>query len=177
MATVGKGNMQIFLWKTPMSITLTEFVSVSFDGHELRTYLSGKPSTVCRAQIGDCFYISPNTLKKPPTVIKAEMPEKRGQKIAWSLAFSNKRALANSFDEFWEEVRSYKENNQKDVMLSAKKDVYGIALVESSKGKKLLKPLVAYVSDAISQEDLKQLIKDFTDYRPLFCPSEYLYLL
>lgn len=168
--------MQIFLWNTPMSITLTEFLSVSFDGQELRATLSGKPSTVCRAQVGDCFYIASNG-SKAPTVVKASMPQNRGQKIAWSLAFSNKKTLANSFDEFWEAVRSYKAETHKDVMLSVKKNVYAFALVESSKGKKLLKPLSAYISDNISQEDLRQLIKDFTYYRPLFCPSEFLYLL
>ncbi len=160
-----------------MSITISESVRASFDGHELRTSLCGYPSTNCQASIGECFYISHNGMNKAPSVIRAEMPKSRGQKIAWSLSFSTKASNVTSFDEFWKAIRDYKEKTSKDVILTVKKDVYGIALVQNAPGKHLLKPLVAYVADNISQENLKQLIKDFTDYRPLFCPPEFLSLL
>lgn len=160
-----------------MSIMLTEYIRVTYDGHTLRTYLNGKPSTECPAELKECYYINPNGLKKAPSVVKAEMPQLRGQKIAWCLAFSNKKALCSSFEEYSQVVRSYKEKTHQDVMFSVKKDVYAIAFVKNEKEKKLLKPLAAYVSPTINSEELEQLIKDFTYYRPLFCPVEFLRIL
>ena len=93
--------MQIFLYKPDEVFTVSEFVRADYDGFTLRVYFHGELSSSHEASIGDCFFVTSNGSKKLPTVVKAELPNSRGAKIAWALSFVGENKYVENGNEFW----------------------------------------------------------------------------
>lgn len=166
--------MQLFLTSNQLYLDVTEFVRVTFDGNELRTYLNDSLTDFQPAKIGECFYVQPHGSKKSPDVTKAKMPETRGRKIAWALSFVGDEKQADSLEEFWSKFNS---GNLSDINgILVKYDDYAFVLQEEP-GKENLKPLLAFVSDTISRSELEKMLFDYQVARKLYCPEEFIYLL
>lgn len=166
--------MQIFLVQSHTEFAPNEFIKVKFNGQELRTYLNGTLTDMQKATVGDCFYVQPNGMKKKPTVTKAVMPDARGKKIAWSLSFVGDKKFAGSYNEFFSKLYEIEniEGKENVIFISSKTEAYAFAFVKTEK--KHLKPVLAFVKDSITQKDLEEMLDNFQNYRPIFCPRDFL---
>ena len=179
--------MQIFLCKPQEVFQPVEYVKSEFDGETLRTYLHGNLTDSRPASIGDSFYLIPSGTKKAPKVTKAELPESRGARIAWALSFVGDNKFAASEKDFWER---YQELTSEKLIYNAvyllNPGVYALCIadritesakVQSKPKVKPKNPVIAWISDDITSDEIDELLERFTKERNLFCPAEYLKLL
>lgn len=105
------------------------------------------------------------------------MPETRGKRIAWALSFSQDEKIADSLDEFSKKFTDLIQEYGTNPTCCYNKNAYAFLIAEkrNKKGKK--KPLLAWVSDSISDEDLDELISIYTKYRKLYYPAEFIKVL
>lgn len=171
--------MQIFLYK-PDTFVVTESVETVFDGSNLRTYLNGTQTDSRAATVGECYYIQQNGKNKAPKITKAEMPESRGLRIAWALSFIGTNKNATDFNEFMIKYQNFinKELSYQCCMFMSNPEKKKFAIVlEILPDGRLPKPILAWIADDITQEELDELTETLTRYRKLFCPIEFLKLL
>lgn len=168
-----KKKMQVFLTKAGEEYSPNEIIKVKFDGSKLRIYFKGKLIDLQPAMSGECFYIQPRGLKKPPIITKAELPTTRGNKIAWALSFISKNKLASSYNNFLEQYFALEDTEGPDNIVHALSENFTYAIAFAKTDKSLLKPVLAYVSDTISETDLKELLSVYKSFRPIFCPEDF----
>lgn len=179
--------MQIFLCKSNEVFTPSDFIKTEFNGTTLRTYLNGELTDSRSASIGDSFYIIHSGTKKAPKVNKAELPENRGARIAWALSFVGESKYATSEKDFW---NRYQELASEKLIYNAiyllNPGVYAICIadritesakVQSKPKVKPKNPVIAWISDDITSNEIDELLERFTKERNLFCPAEYVKLL
>lgn len=150
-----------------------------FDGCNLRTYLNGKVCDERTASAGECYYVQPRGQSKSPIVTKAEMPASRGQRIAWALSFVGESKIATDFNSFMCRYQAYvnePERENKHTMLMSHNKRYAFVL-EIVPHKPNPKPILAWVDDLITYDEIDEMISIFTTHRKLFCPEEFLKLL
>lgn len=186
ICTVGKGILLVYLYKEKHSFSLNQSISCTFDGSIFRTYFNGALVDNQPATVGDCMYIIPHGEKKAPNVEKAKLPESRGARIAWALSFIGTVKYAESLEEFFEKYQSIlADPNVRNHMYELKSGCFAFLIadkvVESNKAKAAPKlkqscPLLAWIADDISNEDLSDLCTRFSKYRSIYCPLEYLNL-
>ncbi len=176
--------MQIFLYKAGESFNANEFVRSEFDGSTLRTYLNGELTDSRPAKIGDSFFILPCGTKKAPKVNAVELPKTRGAKIAWALSFVGESKYVSEEKDFWD--RYQKITQETELMNSVyllSSGVYALCIADRvadskkalSKPKiKIKNPILAWISDDITSDQIDELLERFTKERALFCPTEYL---
>lgn len=176
--------MQIFLHKAGESFNANEFVHSEFDGSVLRTYLNGELTDSRTAQIGDSFFILPCGTKKAPKVDAVELPKTRGARIAWALSFVGESKYVSEEKDFWD--RYQKISQESELMNSIyllNPGVYALCIADRvSDSKKALSkpkikvknPILAWISDDITNSQIDELLERFTKERALFCPAEYL---
>lgn len=167
-----------------MSFSANEFVHSEFDGSVLRTYLGDKLTDSRVAKIGDSFFIIPCGTQKAPKVNATELPNSRGAKIAWALSFVGKNKYVNEEKAFWD---CYQQISKESTLMNAiyllNPGVYALCIADRvadsqkfmSKPKvKLRNPILAWISDDITSDQIDELLERFTKERALFCPKEYL---
>lgn len=171
--------MLIYLYQ-PDIFAVNESIQADFDGSTLRTYLNGALTDSRTAAPGECYYIQPTGESKAPKITKAEMPKSRGLRIAWALSFIGERKNAANFDEFMIKYQQYinKELTYQCCMFTPQSENRKYAIVlEINPENRIPKPILAWIADDITEEELDELIKTFITYRKLFCPIEFLKLL
>lgn len=179
--------MQIFLCKPHEVFAPSEYVKTEFDGTNLRTYLNGELTDSRPASIGESFYIIPSGTKKAPKVTKADLPKTRGARIAWALSFVGENKYATSEKEFW---TRYQALNAESLIYNAvyllNPGVYALCIadritesvkVKSTPKVKPKNPVVAWISDTITSDEIDELLERFSQERKVFCPTEFVKLL
>lgn len=179
--------MQIFLYKPGMSFSANEFVRSEFDGTVLRTYLCNELTDSQAANIGDSFFILPCGTKKAPKVTAVELPTTRGAKIAWALSFVGESKYVNEEKYFWKRCQEIsKEFDLMNTIYLQNPGVYALCIADRiadskkalSKPKiKVKNPILAWISDDITDSQIDELLERFTKERALFCPEEYLKII
>ena len=176
--------MQLFLYKSDMSVSANEFVRSEFDGSILRTYLNGELIDSRAAKIGDSFFVLPCGSKKAPKVSAVELPKTRGARIAWALSFVGENKYVNEEKDFWDryqQISSECELQNSVYLINA--GVYALCIADrtadskkaQSKPKvKVKNPILAWISDNITDSEIDEMLERFTKERALFCPAEYL---
>lgn len=176
--------MQIFLCKPNMSFSANEFVHSEFDGSVLRTYLGSELTDSRAAKIGDSFFILPCGTKKAPKVNAVEQPKTRGAKIAWALSFVGESKYVSEEKDFWNRYQQIsKEFDLMNSVYLLNPGVYALCIADRvadskkalSKPKiKVKNPILAWISDDITDSQIDELLERFKKERALFCPEEYL---
>lgn len=176
--------MQIFLCKSGTSFSANELVHSEFDGVVLRTYLGNELTDSRAAKIGDSFFVLPCGTKKAPKVNAVELPKNRGARIAWALSFVGESKYANEEKDFWKRYQQIsKEFDLMNSVFLLNPGVYALCIADRvadskkalSKPKiKLKNPILAWISDDITDSQIDELLERFTKERALFCPEEYL---
>ena len=176
--------MQIFLFKAGMTFYANEFVHSEFDGSTLRTYLGNELTDSRSANIGDSFFILPCGTKKSPTVNAVELPKTRGARIAWALSFVGESKYVNEEKDFWNRYQQItKEFELMNPIYLLNTGVYALCIADRiadskkalSKPKlKAKNPILAWITDDITDSQIDELLEKFTKERSLFCPEEYL---
>ena len=179
--------MQIFLCKPQEVFAPSEYVKTEFDGKTLRTYLGNELTDSRPANLGDSFYIIPCGTKKAPKVCMAELPQTRGARIAWALSFVGENKYVANEKDFWIRYQElYSQNLIYNAIYLLNPGIYALCIADrvtepiKAHGKAKVKPknpIVAWISDNITSDELDELIERFTQERKLFCPSEYVKLL
>lgn len=165
--------MRINLIKKSMQITVSPYVTVKFDGKELRTIFNNAVMDTRPAKVGDMFWIYPQGSKKPPKIEQAKMPDKRGEKISWALSFKNELSRTSSLEDFCKQTNPLPTTGKGSV--TVQRSSYAFMMTEKENGK--LSPALSWVSDDISKAEIKELIKDYTLFGKLFCPEEFILVL
>lgn len=165
---------QIFICTKNSNWQAGEAVYTNFDGKMLRTYHNGAEADKRHAAIGECFIVTPRG-KKKPIVEKVTMPSTRGKRIAWALSFSNDTKHADSVADFL--TRSDKllyECSSISIQI-ADNNAYALMFARRKGSQKTtLKPVLAYVSDTISQQGLEKLMTDYRRHHPISCPEAFI---
>lgn len=175
--------MQIFLCKPDTTFHANEFVHSEFDGVVLRTYLNNELTDSRMASIGDSFFILPCGTKKPPKVTAVELPATRGARIAWALSFVGESKYVNDEKDFWNRYQQIsKESVLMNTIYLTNPGVYALCIADKvsdakkalSKPKiKLKNPILAWISDDITADQIDEMLERFTKERALFCPEKY----
>ena len=176
--------MQIFLYKSDLQFRANEFVYSTFDGSTLCTYLNNELTDSRPAKIGDSFFILPCGTKKAPTVNAVELPKTRGARIAWALSFVGEGKYVNEEKDFWKRYQQIsKEFELMNTVYLLNPGVYALCIADRvadskkalSKPKiKVKNPILAWISDDITNSQIDEMLERFTKERALFCPEEYL---
>ena len=168
---------QIFICTKNSTWQADETVYTKFDGKMLRTYHNGTETDKRHAAIGECFIVTPRG-KKKPIVEKVTMPATRGRRIAWALSFSDDTKRADSVADFL--TRSDKllyECSSISIQI-ADNNAYALMFARRKESQKTtLKPVLAYVSDTISQQGLEKLIDEYRRHHPINCPESFIRVL
>ena len=175
--------MQIFLYKPDSRYSANEFIHSEFDGKVLRTYLCNELTDSRPAAIGDSFFILPCGTKKAPKVTAVELPATRGARIAWALCFIGESKYVNDEKDFWNRYQQIsKESVLMNTIYLTNPGVYALCIADKvadskkalSKPKiKLKNPILAWISDEITTDQIDEMLERFTKERALFCPEEY----
>lgn len=153
---------------------LTEFIRIKFDGNLFAVYLNNALCGIHAAKPGDVFQVFSIGQNTPPKVDKVRQPSDRGERIAWALGFQERNARASSYQEFLDTYQKVMEAYPSEkYFIEELPKVYAFVLAKklsnprkpNKPAKK--KPLLAWVSDNISDEDLDMLISAITQYRNL----------
>lgn len=176
--------MQIFLYKSDSLFRANEFVCSIFDGATLCTYLNNELTDSRPAKIGDSFFVLPCGTKKAPKVNAVELPKTRGARIAWALSFVGESKYVNEEKDFWERYQQIsKEFELMNTVYLLNPGVYALCIADRvadskkalSKPKiKAKNPILAWISDDITDSQIDEMLERFTKERALFCPEEYL---
>ena len=179
--------MQIFLCKANTSFSANEFVHSEFDGVVLRTYLGNELTDSRAAKIGDSFFILPCGTKKAPKVNAVELPQTRGAKIAWALSFVGESKYVSEEKNFWSRYQQIsKEFDLMNSVFLTNPGVYALCIADRvadskkalSKPKiKVKNPILAWISDDITDSQIDEMLERFKKERALFCPEEYLKII
>lgn len=176
--------MQIFLCKADMSFSANELVHSEFDGVVLRTYLGDELTDSRKAKIGDSFFILPCGTKKAPKINAVELPKTRGARIAWALSFVGESKYVSEEKDFWNRYQQISEEfTLMNSVFLLNPGVYALCIADRvadskkalSKPKiKVKNPILAWISDDITDSEIDEMLERFTKERDLFCPEEYL---
>lgn len=180
-------TLLIFITNTPQTFKVNEYIECSYDGRFIQTKLNGEIVLSQPAKLGNAFYLVPQGQKKPPLLTRAELPTTRGAKIAWALSFIGDEKMMNSQADFYTTYDILvKEDIIRNIALTTKYGSYAIAIAdkhiinvkqpEKSKVKKN-NPVLAWIADDISYEDLNHLLDEYAKRRSLPCPKEFFFLL
>lgn len=185
-ATVGKGFMQLFVTHEGQTWDINPLVSAVFENGALVVFSKENTNTVfgvSEAALGELFHVQVFGHEKAPILKKGSMPEGRGNKILWALSFVEDEKRTNTEEEFYERQPEIEKSYGSDVsIIYSKKGAYAIFLAKKTaqpgKGRRSYqvkyKPCLGWCSDTITDEELKNLIREFRRHRKIYCPLEFL---
>lgn len=181
--------MQLFLTHEGQTWNISPYVSASFKDNTLRVFSNENVEQTYQsvtAQLGESYYVQVFGQEKAPILKKANMPEKRGEKILWALSFVEPEKRVSSADEFFKRQPSLaKEYGSNESIIQFVNGGYAFFVAKKraqpGKGKRSrqvkYKPCLAWCSDTISEKDLQDLIHKYRHYRKIYCPLEFLSVL
>lgn len=176
----------IFITKEPQSFRVNESINAVFDGRFLQTKIHDEVVLSQPAHLGEAFYILPQGLKTPPIITRAELPANRGAKIAWALSFIGDDKCMKSEADFYNTYdQLVKDDIIRNIAAFTKYSQYAIVIADKSVfnatlGRNKLKsrnPVLAWISDDISLENLRELLEKYESRKKLPCSKEFFYLL
>ena len=184
LSTVGKGFMQIFVSHNEQHWDISPYVSASFSDNTLRVFSKEDMDliyTSCTANPGESFFIIVDGKKKAPQIVKAEMPENRGDKILWALSFAQAEKRTSSLEDF----SKIQEPCLGTEHVLFRSNSYAFYLTKRppkmGKGVKAkkprFKPQLGWCSDDISREELDDFIEKYQCHRKIYVPIEFIYAL
>lgn len=176
----------IFITKEHQSFRVNESINAVFDGRFLQTKICDEVVLSQPAHLGEAFYILPQGLKNPPIITRAELPTNRGAKIAWALSFIGDDKCMKSEADFYNTYdQLVKDDIIRNIAAFTKYGQYAIVIADKSVfnatlGRNKLKsrnPVLAWISDDISLESLRELLEKYESRKKLPCSKEFFYLL
>ena len=133
-ATVGKGNMQLFLTHEGETWDINPYVAAVFENGALVVFSKENRDItygVEKASPGEIFHVQVFGHEKKPILKKGEMPEGRGNKILWAMSFVEPEKRAASEEDFYKRQPEIEESYGSDVsIMHSKKGSYAIFLAK-----------------------------------------------
>ena len=139
------------------------------------------------AHLGEAYYVLPQG-DNVPLVERKSIPSNRGAKLAWALSFIGEDKCVKSEADFYSQF-DYLVGTDTITNIAAftKYGKYGIILANkhilsetapNGRSKVIINtPILAWISDTISFEDLTDLLNKYSSRIPLPCNKEFFYLL
>lgn len=178
--------MIIFITKVPQTFQVNESINAVFDGRFLKTKIHDEVVLSHPARLGEAFYIQPQGKNVIPNVYRTELPTNRGAKIAWALSFIGDDKCMNSEADFYNTYdQLVKEDIIRNIATFTQYGQYAIAIADkyvfnATLGMYKLKnkiPVLAWISDDITLESLRELLEKYESRKKLPCNKEFFYLL
>ena len=165
--------MQIYLTRNGQTFHISEYISAHFDDERLTINYNGKKSS-CPAEIGESYIIK--RTDKGLIVDQVHIPESYAGKVGFCLSFAEDK-ICKSLDEFYIRADSIKGvYPSKKFIIQTDSKAYAF-LVAKKKDRRVYAPLLLWVSDTISQEELDELIHMFRKYRKIYYSEEFTKIL
>lgn len=174
--------MLFYISETPQNFRLNEFIECTFNGQELKTTFHGREVDSKEAKLGDAFYVHAQGQKKPPIISFPEMPEARGAKIAWVLSYIGNEKYMSSEIAFYDTYHNLIQTDSiTNVAVFTKYGRFAVVLADRhfpEKGKvKKNNPVLAWIADDITREELNYLLDRYDSRKKLPCPRDFFYHL
>lgn len=174
--------MLFYIKEAPQTFRPNEFIECTFNGRELKTLFHGQEVDSKEAKFGDTFYIHAQGQKKPPIISFPEMPESRGAKIAWVLSFIGNEKYMSSEKDFYNTYQKLvKTDSITNIAFFTKYGRFSIVIADRhlpEKGKvKKNNPVLAWIADDITREELNSLLDKYESRKRLPCPRDFFYHL
>ena len=174
--------MLFYISETPQNFRLNEFIECTFNGQELKTIFHGREVDSKEAKLGDAFYVHAQGQKKPPIISFPEMPEARGAKIAWVLSYIGNEKYMSSEIAFYDTYHNLIQTDSiTNVAVFTKYGRFADVLADRhlpEKGKvKKNNPVLAWIADDITREELNYLLDRYDSRKKLPCPRDFFYHL
>ena len=174
--------MLFYISETPQNFRLNEFIECTFNGQELKTTFHGREVDSKEAKLGDAFYVHAQGQKKPPIISFPEMPESRGAKIAWVLSYIANEKYMSSEIAFYDTYHNLIQTDSiTNVAVFTKYGRFAVVLADRhfpEKGKvKKNNPVLAWIADDITREELNYLLDRYDSRKKLPCPRDFFYHL
>lgn len=172
----------IFCGGKPFVTKLTDDTSVTFTGKELLVYHNGNPVTAVPAKHGDCFKFDNYAVS--PRVTKLS----RGNRICYWLGFRDPATWARSYADFQARCgrieKAYDNDDPLGYQFTFRNGHYAFLLGKDKKSGELTVPLLAWVSDNISdkvqrgddESVLREMLRNVQAYRKVNCHIDFLTL-
>lgn len=180
MQQKGSARMQLLYLTEPREFNLTEFIRIKFDGNLLAVYLNNALCGIHAAKPGDAFQVFSVGQHSSPVIEKVRQPLERGERIAWALCFQERLARTSSYQEFLDTYQKVMNAYPSEkYFIEECPEAYAFVLATKPKNPKKpnkpekKKPLLAWVSDDISDENLDKLIEAINKYRKISAPIEF----
>ena len=165
--------MQIYLTQNGQSFQISEYVTAHYGVGRLTINYNGKKSS-CPAEIGESYIIK--RTDKGLIVDQVHVPKSYAGKVGFCLSFAEEK-ICKSLDEFYVRADSVKGiYPSKKFVIQTDSKAYAF-LVAKKKDRRVYAPLLLWVSDTISQEELDELIHKFRKFRKIYHPEEFTQLL
>lgn len=179
-------TLLFYIQKVPQTFKPNQFIECTFDGQKLKTNFHGQEVHSREAKLGDVFYIQFQGQKKPPIITFPELPEKRGEKIAWTLAFiGSEKYVATEADFYNTYNQLVKTDTITNIAVFTKYGRFSIVIAdkhihsdvpEKAKVKKN-NPVLAWIADDITREELTSLLDKYESRKKLPCSRDFFYYL
>lgn len=163
--------MLLFLCKTEQTNQLTDYIKTDFDGHNLRTYLDGRLIDLRPAKVGECYSFYTKGFREVPVIKKKILPTGRGNQIAWALSF-NKKKITHDYRDFLMKFETYNSQKNGCLNLASAPNRYGLIIERKPNGK--AKPLLIFLEDDLTQDELHSLVRTYQIFKKLYCPEEFI---
>lgn len=161
--------MQIYLTENNQYFEVSEYVTARFSDGRLTINHCGKESS-CPAEIGESYIIK-RTDKG--LIVKAELiPKSYAGKVGYCLSFAEEK-ICISLDEFNIRSETVKEVYPSKKFISVTNHKTYAFLVAKKKDRRIYAPLLLWVSDKITSEELEELIHKFRKYRKIYHPEAF----
>lgn len=166
----------------PQTFTVSPYVESIFNGRKLITYFHGQEIDSRDAKLGEVFYVTAQGQKKPPVISFPKMPESRGEKIAWVLSFIGDEKYMKTEAEFYSTYQELIQSNSiTNTAVFTKYGRFAVALADKhlpEKNKvKANNPVLAWISDDITREELNSLLDRYEVRKKLPCSRDFFYHL
>lgn len=160
--------MQIFITRTPEDFSPTDRIRGVFDGKTITIYNGGHVIYQSEAQLGECYKIVEEN--RQLVVTKQTVPETVSGKVARILSFDQSKICSDPEDFLMrtENIRSVYPG--RGFIIDMIPNAYGF-MVAKKKDRNFYAPLLLWVSEDISKENLKRLLKKYKKYRKIYFPK------
>lgn len=177
----------IFFITDAKAYPITTNIRCNFDGRFLQTFRNDELILSHPAHFGEAFCIQFDD-ESNIQLSKISLPSKRGEKIAWALSFVGDEKCKASQSEFYEKYEELVNSNTiTNIAVFSKFNRYSIAIADmhipleiAPNGRETVVhgvPVLAWISDDITPEDLSELLDKYSVRNRLPCSKEFFYLL
>ncbi len=166
--------MQIYLTQNGQQVPVSEYVTTYFKDNILHVFYDGKDHKY-PANVGDSFTVK-RTDKGIVYVEKVAIPDTYAGKVGYCLSFAEDK-ICMSFDEFLIRADNVKQIYPSKKFVTKTDSRRYAFLVAKKKDRKVFTPLLLWVSDKITSEELEDMIHEFRKYRKIYHPAEFTNIL